>query len=166
MAEDHVARNGVRIERTFDVPPSWVWRMWTEPEHFAAWYGPDGATVPVASMDVRVGGSRRVCMEVTTGDGTRRMWFSGEFLEVVESRRLVYTESMTDENGRTLSPSDLGMPPGHPTTTEVHVDLIDLGGRTAMVMTHVGVPEGSPGAVGWSMALERLATHLGGVTGT
>src|SRR5829696_722730 len=93
MAEDHVARNGVRIERTFDVPPSWVWRMWTEPEHFAAWYGPDGATVPVASMDVRVGGSRRVCMEVTTGDGTRRMWFSGEFLEVVESRRLVYTES-------------------------------------------------------------------------
>jgi len=30
--------------------------MWTEPEHFKAWYGPDGVTVPVAKMDVRAGG--------------------------------------------------------------------------------------------------------------
>jgi uncharacterized protein YndB with AHSA1/START domain len=138
--------------------------MWTEPEHFAAWYGPEGASVPVATMDVRVGGRRRVCMEVATGDTTMRMWFGGEYLEVEENRRLVYTESMTDEEGIVLSPSDVGMPPGHPATTEVHVDLVDLGGRTRMVMTHAGVPEGSSGAAGWSAAFDRLATHIGGVS--
>ena len=31
-----------------------VWRMWTEAEHFAAWYGPDGATVP-GGQDGRAG---------------------------------------------------------------------------------------------------------------
>lgn len=162
MTEHTGARTGVRIERTLDAPLLWVWRMWTEPAHFAAWYGPDGATIPEAAMDVRVGGHRRICMEVATPDGPRRMWFAGEFLEVVEPERLVYTEAMTDEHGTVLSPTDLGLAPGHPVTTEVHVELVDLGGRTAMVMTHVGVPEGSPGAAGWNVALDRLTTHLEG----
>ena len=101
------------------------------------------ASVPEVTLDVRVGGHRRVCMQVGAGDTARRMWFGGEFLEVVEHERLVYTDSMTDEHGRVLSPADLGLPPGHPATTEVHVDLADLGGgRTRVVMTHIGVPEG------------------------
>lgn len=33
-----------------------------------------------------------------------------EYREVVENQRLVYTESMSDENGNVLSPSDMGMP--------------------------------------------------------
>ena len=28
--------------------------MWTNPEHFKVWYGPDGVTIPTARMDVRV----------------------------------------------------------------------------------------------------------------
>jgi hypothetical protein len=52
------------------------------------------------------------------------------------------------------------MPDAHPTTTEVTVELEDLGGRTKMVMTHVGVPADSPGAAGWTMALDKLAAHL------
>lgn len=160
MADDRGSENTVRIEREFDVPPSLVWQMWTEPEHFAAWYGPDGASISVATMDVRVGGSRRVCMEVGAGGTTRRMWFGGEYLEVEPHQRLVYTDSMTDEHGSVLSPADLRMPPGHPATTEVHVDLDDLGGRTRMVMRHVGVPDGSPGAAGWQTAFDRLTAHL------
>ncbi len=31
---------------------------------------------------------------------------------------------------------------------------------TRMVLTHVGIPEGSPGAVGWAMALDQLAEQL------
>ena len=46
----------VRIERTFDAPIDLIWAMWTEPDHFANWYGPMGATIPKAEMDVRVGG--------------------------------------------------------------------------------------------------------------
>jgi hypothetical protein len=29
-----------------------------------------------------------------------------------------------------------------------------------MVLTHVGVPAGSPGAVGWSMAFDKLAADI------
>ena len=43
-----------------------------------------------------------------------QMWFTGEYREVVEHERLVYSESMSDENGNVLSPSDLGMPKGIP----------------------------------------------------
>jgi uncharacterized protein YndB with AHSA1/START domain len=111
-------------------------------------------------MDVRVGGTRLVCMEMETSTGTTQMWFTGEYREVVEYKRLVYTESLSDENGNVLSPSQMGMPAGHPTTTEILVELEDLGGRTKMVMTHAGLPEGSPGAAGWGMAIDKLAAHV------
>jgi len=67
---------------------------------------------------------------------------------------------MSDESGNVLSPSNLGMPPGHPATTEVIVELQDLGGRTKMIMTHTGIPSDSPGAVGWAMAFSKLAAHV------
>ena len=151
MDDRHKSRDMVVIERFFEAPADVVWRMWTEPEHFAAWYGPDGATVPVARMDVRVGGARLIGMEVQTPNGPMRMWFAGEYREVLE-----YTESLSDEDGRVLSPAEVGMPEGHPTQTQVIVELEDQGGRTRMVVTHVGVPAGSPGATGWKMALDKL----------
>jgi uncharacterized protein YndB with AHSA1/START domain len=160
MADDNDSRDAVVIERNFDAPVALIWQMWTDPEHFRAWYGPDGASIPVAKMDVRVGGSRRVCMEVQTPDGPMQVWFTGEYREVVEHERLVYSESMSDEDGNVVSPSDMGMPEGHPATTEVRVQLEDLGGRTKMVMTHAGVPGESPGAAGWRMALDKLAAHI------
>lgn len=160
MTDNNAPKDAVLIERSFDAPIDLIWQMWTEPEHFKAWYGPVGAAIPVAKMDVRVGGTRLVCMHVETPGGPRQMWFTGEYREVVEKRRLVYTESMSDEHGSILSPSDLGMPDGHPTTTEVIVELEDLGDRTKMLMTHAGIPSDSPGAAGWTMAFDKLAAHL------
>ncbi len=159
MADD-TTRDAVVIERTFDSSVDVVWRMWTDPEHFKAWYGPTGASIPVTDMDVRVGGTRLVAMEMQTPDGAMRMWFTGEYREVVENERLVYTESMADENGNMLSPEQAGMPEGHPTTTVITVELEDVDGKTRMTMTHAGVPEDSPGAAGWNMAFDKLATHL------
>ncbi len=152
--------NAVVIERTFDAPVELIWQMWTVPEHFQAWYGPNGATIPVANIDLRVGGIRLVCMLVQTPNGPMHMWFTGEYREVVENKRLVYTEAMCDENGNITSPADLGMPEGHPVTTEVRVDLEDVGGRTMMVMTHAGIPAESPGAAGWTMALDKLTAYV------
>ena len=141
--------DAMTIERTFDAPVDLVWRMWTDAEHFRGWYGPDGATIPVAELDVRVGGTRLVCMEVGTPQGSMRMWFAGEHREVVEPRRLVYTESESDADGHRSSPA-----------TVVTVDLADLGDRTRMVLTHAGVPADSPGAAGWRMALDKLAARV------
>jgi uncharacterized protein YndB with AHSA1/START domain len=160
MTTQNTAENSVVIERLFDAPIGLIWQMWTEPEHFKAWYGPTGVTIPVATMDVRVGGARHVCMEMQSPAGPRQMWFTGEYREVVTNKRLVYTESMSDENGNILSPSALGMPDGHPTTTEVIVELEDLAGQTKMVMTHLGIPADSSGAMGWTSAFDKLAAHL------
>ena len=156
MTDSNGSQNSVVIERSFDAPVELIWQMWTVPEHFAAWYGPDGATIPVAEMDVRVGGRRRVRMDVQTPGGVMQMWFTGEYVEVVEPSRLVFTEGICDETGNLLS-----MPDGHPTMTEVRVQFEDLGGRTRVVLTHIGIPEGSPGAAGWTMAFKKLATYIG-----
>ncbi|MEZ5168852.1 MAG: SRPBCC domain-containing protein [Acidimicrobiales bacterium] len=148
------------IERVFDAPIEVMWEMWTDPGHFAAWYGPTGASVPQVEMDVQVGGRRLVCMEMQTPNGPMQMWFAGEYREVARPTRLVYTEFLADEHGNALSPEATGMPADHPSVTEVIVELEDLGGRTAMRMTHVGVPADSGGAAGWAMAFDKLAAHV------
>jgi uncharacterized protein YndB with AHSA1/START domain len=161
MTETNKTQDSVVIERRFDAPVELIWQMWTVPEHFAAWYGPYGATISVVNMDVRVGGSRLVRMDVQTPNGAMTMWFTGQYLEVAENARLVFTESIADENGNVLSPAELGMPDDHPTATEVRFQLEATGAGTKMVLTHVGIPEGSPGATGWTMALDKLTAYLG-----
>ena len=155
------SNESVKIERTFDASADVVWNLWTQPELFQKWYGPQGASIPVANMDVRVGGKRLICMEMQTPNGTMSMWMAGEYREITPTSRLVYTESMSDENGNILSPAAMGMP-GHPEVTEVVVELEDLGGKTKMVMQHIGVPAGSPGEGGWNMALDKMAAMIAG----
>jgi uncharacterized protein YndB with AHSA1/START domain len=154
------ATQSVTLERVLDAPIDLVWQMWTDAEHFAAWYGPTGATVPVIEMDVTIGGTRHFCLEMQTPDGQSRMWFVGEYRIIDEPNRLVYTESMSDPDGNRISPEAMGMPGGHPEVTEVTVELTDVDGRTRMVMTHAGIPADSPGAMGWNMALDKLEAHL------
>lgn len=156
MAERTEGGDAVVIERTFGAPVEVIWRLWTNPHDFAAWYGPAGATIPIATMDVKVGGARRIGMEIQTPHGPRLMWFAGEYTEVVEHQRLVYTEAITDENGEVLAPAQLGMPDDHPATTEIVVELEDLHGHTRMILTHRGIPADSPGATGWMLALDKL----------
>ena len=162
MNESSRTDDAVTIERTFDAPVNLVWRMWTDPELFRTWYGPNGATIPVAKMDVRVGGRRHVCMEMQTPNGLMQMWFTGEYREVVENELLVYTESMSDEQGNVIPPSKMGTPDDHPTTTEVRVELQADGDATRMIMTHSGIAADSPGAAGWTMAFDKLTTEVAG----
>jgi uncharacterized protein YndB with AHSA1/START domain len=157
---DAPAHDAVVIERDFDAPLDLVWKMWTVPEHFKHWYGPEGAAIPVAKMDVRIGGQRLVCMEVQTPNGPVQIWFAGEYREVVENERLVYTESMSDEHGNVAPESHDTRAADHPTVTEIHVELEEVGGRTKVVLTHVGIPSDSPGAAGWVTALEKLDAYV------
>ena len=159
MTKDKARQDAVIIERIVEAPVDLVWRMWTDPQHFRAWYGPDGATIPVAEMDVQVGGRRVVCMEMQTPNGSMQMWFAGEYREVVENERLVYTEAVSDEHGNVPS-ADTARPAGHPSTTEVRVELEEFAGRTRMVLTHVGISDDSPGATGWMMAFDKLAAYV------
>ena len=158
MSDSSMTNDAVVIERTFDAAIDLIWQLWTDPEHFKSWYGPQGFTVPVADMELRVGGKRLICM--ASPDGSMKMWTTGEYVEIVPVERLVYTESPADENGNVVSPSAMGMPDGYPTTTEVTVLLEDLGGRTKMVMTHAGVPASSGAGGGWNQAFDKLADYI------
>ena len=150
----------VQIERVFDAPIDLIWAMWTEAEHFANWYGPMGATIPTATMDVQVGGRRHIAMGMDTPGGPMQMYFVGEFREVDPKTRLVYTESMADADGNALTAEQMGMPAGMPLETSVVVELEDLGERTKMTLTHVGVPADSPGAQGWAMAIDKMEARV------
>ncbi len=150
----------VKITRRLDAPVDQVWNMWTDPAAFSEWYGPMGMTIPVAEMDLRVGGTRKICMEMQRPDKTMRMWFTGVYKEITPTSRLVYTESMCDENGTIIPPSAMGMPEGTPEVTEVIVELRAEGGATQMTLVHRGVPAGSPGEGGWMQALDKLAARL------
>ena len=159
MSESNNSQDACVVERIFDAPVNVIWQMWTEPEHFKNWYGPRGFTVPVAEMDVRIGGKHLFGM--ASPDGTMKMWSTGEYTQIVPNERLVYTDSMCDEHGNVVSPSEMGMPEGYPETTEVTVLLEDLGGRTKMTLTHAGVPANASG--GWAQAFEKMAEHIGTV---
>jgi uncharacterized protein YndB with AHSA1/START domain len=161
MVDSSTYQESVVLERVFDAPIELVWKMWTDPASFKAWYGPAGATVPVAELDLRPGGHRRVCMAL----GEAQMWFTGQHLEVIEPTRLVYTEVMADEHGQPVSPESLGMPAGTPGMTEVTVVFEEVNGGTRVALTHAGVPPESGAARGWSGAFDKLAAELHAATG-
>ena len=79
----------VSIRRNYPVAPDKVWRAWTEPQALRQWFGP-GATPSraEAEIDLRVGGRYRIAIPMPDGDKNEA---SGEYLEVVPNRRLVFT---------------------------------------------------------------------------
>lgn len=151
--------NDVVLDRTVDAPAELVWQMRTDPDHLAQWYWPKGAHIPIAEFDITFGGRRFIAMEMQTPDGAVRMYFTGEHRVIEPFTRLVYTEAMATETGDRI-PADQ-LPPGHPELTEVRVELESQGDKTTMILTHAGVPADSPGAMGWTMALDKLEALLG-----
>lgn len=72
------------MSRTFDAPLDLVWKVWTEKDHVAYWFGPLEAN-EVAEYDVRPGGKWRIIS--TMEDGTRIVFF-GTYL-AVEPKNLI-----------------------------------------------------------------------------
>jgi uncharacterized protein YndB with AHSA1/START domain len=141
---------GISITRVFDAPRELVWKEWTEPERFADWFGGTESEVPLSSvsMDVRPGGSWRLTM--FADPGRREMRWKGEYREVVEPERLVFTVSDQPDEAYEL----------------VSVVLIDLGdGRTEMRFEQRGrmTPDQYEAAgQGWSGFFDRIAERLAG----
>ena len=83
------------IERDFDAPRQVVFDAFTRPELVRRWLlGPDGWTMPVCEIDLRVGGAYRyVWRKESTGT---EMGMGGVFREVVRPQKLVATEKFDD----------------------------------------------------------------------
>jgi len=75
------------LSREFDAPPDLVWRAWTELEHVAKWWGPDGFTTTFDHFDMRLGGEWRFVMHGP--DGTDFPNYT-RFLELSRPHRMVY----------------------------------------------------------------------------
>jgi uncharacterized protein YndB with AHSA1/START domain len=144
-----MAERGITLTRVFEAPREHVWKEWTEPERFADWFGGPESEVPLStvSMDVRPGGRWRATM---FADPSRReIRWKGEYREVAEPERLVFTVS--DQ-------------PGEDLYELVTVVLTDLGdGRTEMLFEQRGnlSPEVYEAAEkGWGGFFDRIAERL------
>ncbi len=85
------------VARVIHAPRELVFKAWTEPEHVAQWWGPNGFTNTIHEMDVRPGGVWRFVMHGPDGvDYPNRIVFS----EVVKPERLVYTHGEEGEPGQ------------------------------------------------------------------
>jgi uncharacterized protein YndB with AHSA1/START domain len=75
------------ITRVIEAPQELVFEVWTNPEHVANWWGPNGFTNTIQEMDVRPGGKWRFIMHGPDGvDYPNRIVFE----EIVEPERLVF----------------------------------------------------------------------------
>lgn len=119
-AAPNTADREIRMERLLNAPRELVWRAWTDPDHIARWWGPDGFTNTVHSMDVRPGGAWVYTMHGPDGtDYPNRI----DYIEVVEPERLLYDHGEGEE--------------GAPAHFQVTVTFEARGARTKLTMRMV-----------------------------
>lgn len=78
------------ITRTIDAPRSAVWRCWVEPALLKQWYCPKPWYASHVEQDIRPGGASLVVMNGPNGEENR---LPGQFLDVAEGQRLVFTDA-------------------------------------------------------------------------
>ena len=78
--------------RTIDAPRDLVWECWTTPEHIKRFFVPRPHKVEACEIDLRVGGRFNTTMNV---DG-HVMASEGVYLEVIDGKRLVFTDAYSE----------------------------------------------------------------------
>ncbi|WP_420386704.1 SRPBCC domain-containing protein [Roseivirga sp.] len=53
---EDISSRSMTITRTFEAPIELVWKVLTTPEYISVWWGPEGFTNTIRTMDVREGG--------------------------------------------------------------------------------------------------------------
>jgi uncharacterized protein YndB with AHSA1/START domain len=95
----------IRVVRAFSAPRRIVYEALSNPKHLPKWMtGPEGWTMPVCEMDLRVGGKWRFVYRMA--DGTE-MTLQGSYREIVPMERMVSTESWGPEWPDTLNTLEL-----------------------------------------------------------
>lgn len=139
-------RPSLTLRRHYRATADKVWRAWTDPQALKHWFGPDEiVAVPIAEIDLRVGGRFRVAMLAADGE-THDV--SGTYLEVEPQRKLVFSwawRSTPERESRVtvrIEPDDQGCE-----LVLLHEQFFDEAAREGH--TH-----------GWSGALAKLGKWL------
>ena len=135
--------------REFDAPRDLAFAAWTDLEHLAQWWGPNGFTTTTHSFDFRPGGVWRFVMHGPDGrDYQNRITFE----EIVAPERIVRTYFGTDADGNPTGPETL-----------LTVTLEDLGSRTKLTLHQAAfesVAARDAHRGGWSSALDKLSEYV------
>ncbi|WP_439597034.1 SRPBCC family protein [Falsiroseomonas sp.] len=156
MAADFDPALDLHFTRIVPVPPRLVWMAWTRPEHLVKWFTPAPWRTLEAEIDLRPGGIFRTVMQGPEGPP---MDNAGCYLEVVEERRLVFTDALQPgwrpsasaffTGIITLEAADGGT---RYTAAALHKDPADCERHAAMGF-----------AQGWGTALDQLVAHVQGL---
>jgi len=87
------------LTRVINAPRQIVFNAWTDPQQLQKWWGPKGFTNPVCKADAIPGGEILIHMQAP--DKTIYP-MDGEFHEIVEPEKLVFTTAALDKNGNRL----------------------------------------------------------------
>jgi uncharacterized protein YndB with AHSA1/START domain len=107
MAEDNATNDIITnvdehelvFKRIFDAPRELVFEVWTESEHLKRWWGPKGFTMGVSKLDLRPDGVFHYSMR--TPDG-HEMWGKFVYREIAPPEKIVFINSFSDEEGKTV----------------------------------------------------------------
>jgi uncharacterized protein YndB with AHSA1/START domain len=152
-------QNEIVINRVFNLPVSVVWLAWTDAEYFKKWWGPRGFTCPSSKMEAKVGGKYLNCMR---GPDGKEYWSTGVVKELIPERKLVVTDSFSDEKGNIRPASEYGMPGDWPKELLITVYLEEADGATKMKLKHRGIPDEmrEDCVKGWNESFEKLEENI------
>ena len=81
------------ITRTLNAPAERVWEAFTNPEHVANWWGPNGFTNTIYTMDLRPGGLWELVMHGPDGTDYKN---KSIYKEIVVNKRIVFNHFNPD----------------------------------------------------------------------
>lgn len=134
----------IRLHRVLTAKAERVYRAFLDPAATAKWLPPFGFTCTVHEMNAVVGGTFRMSFTNFTSGNSHS--FGGEYVELVPSEKIVYTDRFDDPNL-----------PGEIRTT---VTLKPVSCGTDITIVQEGVPEVIPAEMcylGWQDSLLQLA---------
>ena len=75
------------VSRLLNAPRELVWKVWTEPEHIAKWWGPNGFTNTIDKMEIKPGGIWDLIMHGPHGVDYKN---KSEFIEIVKPEKISF----------------------------------------------------------------------------
>lgn len=152
------------MTRVFDAPRELVWKAWTDPKYVAQWWGPKGFTAPVCKMDFRVGGKFLFCMRAPDG---QQLWTGGEYFEIVEREKIVYSMFFADAEGNKVEAAQYGIE--HEAMDDAHDAILfeDFGdGQTKLTLIGNETMESAKDSgqlEGWNQILDKIEAVVAGL---
>jgi uncharacterized glyoxalase superfamily protein PhnB/uncharacterized protein YndB with AHSA1/START domain len=93
-------KNTLHIKRIVNAPRQLVFDAFTKAEHLMHWWGPEGCTITVLSLDLNPGGKFHYKMSMPNGQA---MYGIFKYREIKAPEKIVFTNSFADENGNIIA---------------------------------------------------------------